>query len=119
MARQLSEQLEREVNAEELLKLQNKPVNESPKAGTPAAIDTTPTPATAPAVGVTPAGNHSPISANSPAVAPGTTAPANAAPPSPSPITPDPVYGLAASATTAAAMHASDPPVVDNKPPNE
>ncbi len=120
MARQLSEQLEREVNAEELLKLQNKPVNETPKAATVAALDNASTPT--PAIGLAPGGGHSPVSANSPAIAPGAasgTAPAHPAPPPPAAATPDPVYGLAASATTAAAMHASDPPVVDNKPPNE
>jgi len=130
MARQLSEQLEREVNAEELLKLQNKPVNETPKAGTAAALDTsisTPAIGNSPSSGVSPTGGvaptpttgNSPPGGNSPAIAPGT---ANAAPaPAPAPpaaSTPDPVYGLAASATTAAAMHASDPPIAaDNKPP--
>ena len=60
MARQLSEQLEREVSAEELLKTQTKP--------------------------------------NNPSIAP----PASGAAPPP--------YGLDAASTTAAAMHASDPP---------
>jgi sec-independent protein translocase protein TatB len=91
MARQLSEQLEREVNAEELLKLQNKPSSEAPKAViAPASVPQTPAIETAP------------VDAH--------TAPAAQPPAS----TPDPVYGLAASATTAAAMHA-----VDNKQPNE
>jgi sec-independent protein translocase protein TatB len=67
MARQLSEQLEREVSAEELLKTQSKP--------------------------------------NSPSIAP----PPPAAPP-------EPVYGLDAAATTAAAMHASEPPAIGPKP---
>ena len=71
MARQLSEQLEREVSAEELLKAQSKP------------------------------------------------APGDAKPPeSIAPPAPEPVYGQPASATTAAAMHASDPPA-DLKPPHE
>jgi len=71
MARQLSEQLEREVSAEELLKAQSKP----------APVDAKP--------------------------------PESIAPPAP-----EPVYGQPASATTAAAMHASDPPA-DLKPPHE
>src|ERR1700688_1892571 len=65
MTRQLSEQLEREVSAEELLKAQSKP-------------------------------------------APGNAAPGSAAPGD----------GQPAPATTAAAMHASDPPA-DLKPPHE
>jgi sec-independent protein translocase protein TatB len=120
MARQLSEQLEREVNADELLKLQNKPLKETPKAATAtaAALDNASAPANA--IGLAPGGGHSPVGANSPAIAPGAAGEtAHAAPPAPAAATPDPVYGLAASATTAAAMHASDPPVVDNKPPNE
>jgi sec-independent protein translocase protein TatB len=73
MARQLSEQLEREVSAEELLKAQSKP---APGADKP---------------------------------------PESIAPPAPEP---EPVYGQPASATTVAAMHASDPPA-DSKPPHE
>jgi sec-independent protein translocase protein TatB len=82
MARQLSEQLEREVSAEELLKAQSKttPVAKSP--GSAAPFDAAHTPSIAPPPAVTP----------EPAASP-----------------PEPVYGLAASATTAAAMHASDP----------
>ena len=75
MARQLSEQLEREVNAEELLKTQTKP---SPSAVSPSAA------------------------ALNDAQAP----------------EPEPTYGRPASETTAAAMHASDPPA-DPKPPHE
>jgi sec-independent protein translocase protein TatB len=118
MARQLSEQLEREVNAEELLKLQNKPVSESPKAGiVPVPIAPSPgiapptisPPAVAPTTGVlNPAGIASPpTDETGPAVG---TAPVDAhtAPAAPPASTPDPVYGLAASATTAAAMHAVD-----------
>jgi sec-independent protein translocase protein TatB len=78
MARQLSEQLEREVSAEELLKTQSKA---NPVA--PYTPSIAPPPAVAPEPAVTP----------EPAASP-----------------PEPVYGLAASATTAAAMHASDPP---------
>jgi sec-independent protein translocase protein TatB len=79
MARQLSEQLEREVSAEELLKIENK-ANANVK----------------------------------PPIAP------------PPPAAPEPVHGLDAASTTAAAMHASDPPVADShaaatdaKPPHE
>jgi sec-independent protein translocase protein TatB len=81
MARQLSEQLEREVSAEELLKTQIKPGTGAPDAASPGAVS------------------------SSPAV------------PEP-PRAPEPTYGQPASATTAAAMHASDPPT-DSKPPNE
>jgi sec-independent protein translocase protein TatB len=84
MARQLSEQLEREVSAEELLKTQNKPV-----AATP------PSPIYSPSI--------MPPAAVAPdaAVAPETVASAAA---------PDPTYGRPAAATTPAAMHAEDPP---------
>jgi sec-independent protein translocase protein TatB len=101
MARQLSEQLEREVNAEELLKAQKKT--------TAAALDPAPRPTIAPP----PA--ESPMSAESPT-------PAEAPPPA---RPPEPIYGLAASATTAAAMHASDPPATERtaatapQPPHE
>jgi sec-independent protein translocase protein TatB len=82
MARQLSEQLEREVSAEELLKAQSKPA-----PGKAAPDDAKP--------------------------------PESIAPPAPVPMPePEPVYGQPASATTAAAMHASDPPA-DLKPPHE
>jgi len=96
MARQLSEQLEREVNAEELLKAQKKT---SANAG----LDAVNTPSIAP-----------PSSATPP---PAETAPPTEAAPlvaatTPSP--PEPVYGAPASATTPAAMHASDP-----QPPHE
>src|SRR5579862_2434949 len=78
MARQLSEQLEREVSAEELLKAQSKPAPGSAAQG---------------------------------AAKP----PESIAPPAPEP---EHVYGQPASATTVAAMHASDPPA-DSKPPHE
>jgi sec-independent protein translocase protein TatB len=81
MARQLSEQLEREVNAEELLKTQTKP---SPGADLGSA--------------------------------PRSIAPIGATPEPPS--APEPTYGRPASETTAAAMHASDPPA-DPTPPHE
>jgi sec-independent protein translocase protein TatB len=81
MARQLSEQLEREVNADELLKAQNRPS----RAG------------------------EAPIKES-------------ISPPLMTPIEPPPpeaVYGLDASATTPAAMHAADPPVADPNPLHE
>jgi sec-independent protein translocase protein TatB len=114
MARQLSEQLEREVNAEELLKLQSKAATDAPKSdttkslkgGTAAAVDLSSAPAAAPAPYIPPA----PTFATAPVVDP---AQAPTSLDSKIPLA-DPVYGLAASATTAAAMHA-----VDQKPPNE
>ena len=106
MARQLSEQLEREVNADELLKAQKKT--------SAAAIDPVPTPAITPP----PAETQPPESlmrAESPT-------PAETLPPA---HPPEPIYGLAASATTAVAMHASDPPATEHvaatapQPPHE
>jgi sec-independent protein translocase protein TatB len=108
MARQLSEQLEREVNAEELLKTQSKP---NPGANSPSiggALD--------PASGT--------AAVPPPTVVPSTVAPA--VPPAiadPPAIAPEPVYGRDASFTTPEAMHANDPPVADAatdlKPPHE
>jgi sec-independent protein translocase protein TatB len=136
MARQLSEQLEREVNAEELLKAQLKPnaIAKTPAAGTAnsgAAFDPSYTPTIAPATVSTPPPGAYPHSAESPPPAESPpsaesppaaeSAPAAESPPaaaaSPSPSAPHPVYGLAASATTAAAMHAADP--VDPPPTHE
>jgi|SRR5579863_60115 sec-independent protein translocase protein TatB len=108
MARQLSEQLEREVNAEELLKAQK-------KTSAAAALDPAPSPTIAPPPAESPTPTESPMSAESPT-------PAEAPPPA---RPPEPIYGLAASATTAAAMHASDPPVTERaaatapQPPHE
>ena len=108
MARQLSEQLEREVSADELLKAQKKPVQagDSPmsaNAGNPAAG----------------------FDSFSPSVAPPTAdaPPAAAAPPTAHALqeaesAPEPVYGLPAHATTPAAMHANEP-LADPKPPHE
>jgi sec-independent protein translocase protein TatB len=98
MARQLSEQLEREVNAEELLKAQK-------KTSAPA-IDPVPTPTIASPTAESPTPAESLTAAESPA--PAETPPARPA---------EPIYGLAASATTAAAMHASDPTAP--QPPHE
>ena len=117
MARQLSEQLEREVNAEELLKAQKK---------TGAAIDPmrTPTVAPLPAESPRPAESLTSPESPTPAASP-TSAESPAAEATPPARPPEPVYGLAASATTAAAMHASDPPVTERtaatapQPPHE
>jgi sec-independent protein translocase protein TatB len=98
MARQLSEQLEREVNAEELLKTQTKP---NPGANLPSSTDSRGpgTPA-----GETNGAAFDPAHAHSIAPPP---APLTAPPPAG---TPEPTYGWDAASTTAAAMHASDPP---------
>jgi Tat protein translocase TatB subunit len=108
MARQLSEQLEREVNADELLKAQSRT-----KSGT-----------SVPAIGAPPASAAiatAPVTAAPPAAAapPVTAVPAEAPPqaideiPSAQP-EPEPVFGgLPPSATTPAAMHASDPHAID------
>jgi|SRR5882724_322955 len=101
MARQLSEQLEREVSAEELLKTQSKP---SPGANPPGGGTNLPG-------GVT----NSPGGSTNGA-APDhayTIAPPDAAPSADSAPEPEPVYGLDAASTTAAAMHAADPPAAD------
>jgi Tat protein translocase TatB subunit len=81
MARQLSEQLEREVNAEELLKTQTKL---KPGAVSPGAAALNDAKAPNPGASIEPS------------------------------IAPEPTYGRPASETTAAAMHASDPPADPN-----
>jgi len=85
MARQLSEQLVREVSAEDLLKTQNKPA-ERDSSGSATEFDYAHTPSIAPPAAVPPAAGEAPTAAS----------------------TPEPVYGLDAAATTPAAMHASD-----------
>ena len=96
MARQLSEQLEREVNAEELLKAQKKtnavsaPAIAPPRTELPPAAESPP-----------------PAESMAPAQTPSPERP------------PEPTYGLAASATTAAAMHASDAAATAPQPPHE
>jgi Tat protein translocase TatB subunit len=80
MARQLSEQLEREVSAEELLKIQSKP-----------ALPPDPP-------------YNAPNPPQNSLIAPGVVT------------APEPVYGLDASLTTPAAMHASDPSPTDPPP---
>jgi sec-independent protein translocase protein TatB len=82
MARQLSEQLEREVNAEELLKIQSKSNSSNTANAAPSAVNTP-----------------------DPSIAPPTVMSLAEAPPIPA----EPLYGLSAADTTAAAMHAADP----------
>jgi sec-independent protein translocase protein TatB len=112
MARQLSEQLEREVsevdslnkqvnslNVDNMLKAPIKPVPNNPNSLGIAGPDHMPS--SAPQADVPPPADVPPTDAP--------PAPVTEPPPSP----PDPVYGLDASATTAAAMHAADPKVSD------
>jgi sec-independent protein translocase protein TatB len=102
MARQLSEQLEREVSAEELLKIQSKPaLPPDPPYNAP-----NPPPNTLMAPGVVTSG------VATPGVAP------PAADHTPLAVAVEPVYGLDASLTTPAAMHASDPPRTDPPRPD-
>ena len=103
MARQLSEQLEREVNADELLKTQSK------STYTPSSV---PQPAIEPPSPIAPASAAAPTADAATTYAPAADAPATREP--------DPVFGgLPPSATTPAAMHAADPPVAASKPPHE
>jgi sec-independent protein translocase protein TatB len=122
MARQLSEQLEREVNADELLKLQSKPRSDAPSPGsgtaspsTAAVRDSSSTQPTA-----TPAADTQPPAAapQPDAMLPEAVQAADAVPPAAR--LPEPVFGgLPPSATTPAAMHASEPHVADSKPTHE
>jgi sec-independent protein translocase protein TatB len=118
MARQLSEQLEREVsevdalnkqvnslNVDNMLKAPITPAPNSPNSQSIAAPDHTHTPSFAPPADAPPADAP-------PADAPPADAP-RASVAEPPAIPPEPVYGLAAAATTAAAMHAADPKVTD------
>jgi sec-independent protein translocase protein TatB len=102
MARQLSEQLEREVSAEELLKIQSKPaLPPDPPYNAP-----NPPP-------------NSLMAPNTAALAPGAATQYEATPQitATAPVTDlPPVYGLDASLTTPAAMHSSDPPPTDPPP---
>ena len=127
MARQLSEQLEREVNADELLKLQNKT-----KPGAYLSGDGTPLPG---ADTADPSATQSiapPVIAPPAAASPSAAVAATDTPPHvmtrqpavdatpPTPRVPDPVFGgLPPSATTPAAMHAADPQVADSEPAHE
>jgi sec-independent protein translocase protein TatB len=113
MARQLSEQLEREVSAEEFLKSQKKSTQADDSAASPnpgGAVIAAPTPAAAPEV----QGGEQTMAPGVRADAPGMPADA----PAESRAAREPVYGLPADATTAAAMHANDP-LADPKPPHE
>jgi Tat protein translocase TatB subunit len=102
MARQLSEQLEREVSAEELLKAQSKP---SPGANLSGGGTNLPG-----AVTHSPGGSTNGAAPDHAyAIAPPAAAPSAVS-------APEPVYGLDAASTTAAAMHASDPPAADPHP---
>ena len=127
MARQLSEQLEREVNADELLKAQSKIKSGTSVAASGAAPQASaaiaPSPVTAaPSVAAPPAVTAAPPTT---APLPVTAAPA-AVPPQvideipPAPREPEPVFGgLPPSATTPAAMHATDPHVAESKSSHE
>ena len=118
MARQLSEQLEREVSADELLKIQSKP------ALPPDPPYNAPNP---PPNALIASGAAAPDAAapNTAALAPGAATQYEATPQitATAPVVaPEPVYGLDASLTTPAAMHASDPPhaaAPDTKPLHE
>jgi len=122
MARQLSEQLEREVNADELLKAQSKT-----KSGTPVPTIGAAPPASA-AVAAPSVAAAPPAAASPPVTAPPPPATdvAAEAPPEaideipPAPSEPEPVFGgLPPSATTPAAMHATDPHIADSKSAHE
>ena len=130
MARQLSEQLEREVNAEEIQKTQAKlnsllekaaaPLQSAAPTVAPAtapkmaqaapAVAPEAAPAEAPTVATTEVADSTarweemPSASNGATVAPGSPEAPPVIPP------PDPIRGLSAEATTAAAMHAADPP---------
>jgi sec-independent protein translocase protein TatB len=121
MARQLSEQLEREVSAEELLKIQNKPNPNAQLPNSGVAFDpahtpsiapppvTAPAPTIAPEPVVEPASEVSPPSAVAPASAADSPAEAAMIPPVLAPArasTPPPVK--VPHPTSAAAMHAAD-----------
>jgi sec-independent protein translocase protein TatB len=111
MARQLSEQLEREVSAEELLKTQSKPGPSANATGGPhspsngAAFDPSYSPSIAPPT-VAPPPETAPPLPGPPEPIYGETAP-------PLPGSPEPIYGRPAAATTPAAMHAADPQLAD------
>ena len=127
MARQLSEQLEREVNADELLKAQSKTKSGTSVPAIGAAPQASAAIAPSPVAAVPPVAAPPAVTAAPPATAPVpvTTAPA-AVPPQaideimPAPREPEPVFGgLPPSATTPAAMHATDPHVAESKSSHE
>jgi sec-independent protein translocase protein TatB len=113
MARQLSEQLEREVSAEELLKAQSKPNPNVYLPDTGAGFDPAHTPSIAPPSTVAPPAMETP-----PAVAPSPEAAAPSAADSPGDAAASPVIAPARASTSppvkvphptsAAAMHAAD-----------
>lgn len=90
MARQLTEQLEREVTAEELLRATEAKTRRTTTGDTPGRSDE---PVIAPPTAPTPPAQDFSTHSQPSADAPGA----------------EPVYGLPASATTPAAMHAADP----------
>ena len=103
MARQLSEQLEREVNADELLKAQSKT-----KSGTSVTAIGAPPPASA-AIAAAPV-----------AAVPAADTPQAIDEIPPAPSEPEPTFGgLPPSATTPAAMHASEPHLAESKSAHE
>ena len=109
MARQLSEQLEREVNADELLKAQSKT-----KSGTSVTAIGAPPPASA-AIAAAPVA-AAPVGAAPVAAVPAADTPQAIDEIPPAPSEPEPTFGgLPPSATTPAAMHASDPHVAGSK----
>ena len=113
MARQLSEQLEREVNADELLKAQSKT-----KSGTSVTAIGAPPPASA-AIATAPVA-AAPVGAAPVAAVPAADPPQAIDEIPPAPREPEPVFGgLPPSATTPAAMHASEPHVADSKSTHE
>jgi sec-independent protein translocase protein TatB len=105
MARQLSDQLEREVNEVDSLK---KDINSLNVDNLLKAPDK---PAVANSRSDAPDHSYAPNAALPNIAPPADMPPAPVAEPPADP--PEPVYGLAASATTAAAMHAADPKVTD------
>jgi Tat protein translocase TatB subunit len=112
MARQLSEQLEREVSAEELLKAQTKPERGESLPSSGATFDPSYTPSIAPPANPVPP----PPAAPAPAIAPAQAVaplPAEAPPPAGAP---EPVYGWDAASTTAAAMHPVDQHITSPRP---
>jgi sec-independent protein translocase protein TatB len=114
MARQLSEQLEREVNAEELLKIQSKPISGTSLPGSNEGMAQGGTNVNAAPTSVAP----TPATIAAPVTASDATPVTEAISAVPRP--PDPVFGgLPPSATTAAAMHASDPPAAGSQSPHE
>lgn len=121
MARQLSEQLEREVSAEELLKIQSKPaLPPDPPYNAPNPPQNTllvpNTAALGPGVATPGVATQSEASPHSAATAPVAEQSAVAQDGAAAAAVAEPIYGLDASLTTPAAMHASDPPALDRPP---